>query len=93
MTWSVPGRATVAGINDLEAEGVQYASGAVYASAEVMGTGGPAGRVRVSDTENGLGVVLFVVEDQLTVTWPPDAESSWQASPRAQPSGSAENGR
>ena len=59
-----PGRATVANINDLEAEGVQYASGAVYASAEIVGTEGPAGRVPVSDTENGLGVVLFVVEDQ-----------------------------
>lgn len=53
MVSGQPGRATVASINDLEAEGVQYASGAVYASAEVMGTEGPAGRLPVSDTENG----------------------------------------
>jgi len=36
----------------------------VYASAEVVRTEGPTGRVAVSDTENGLGVVAIVVEDQ-----------------------------
>ena len=59
-----PGRAAVANIIDLEAQGAQYASGAVYSSAEVVGTHGLTGRVPVSDTENGLGVVAFVVEDQ-----------------------------
>ena len=40
------------------------ASGAVYASAEVVGTEWASGRVAVCDAENGLGVVAFVVEDQ-----------------------------
>lgn len=31
-----PGRAAVANINDLEAQGAQYASGAVYACAEAV---------------------------------------------------------
>ncbi len=54
----------VAGIDDLEAQGAQHASGAVYASAEVVGTEWASGRVAVCDAENGLGVVAFVVEDQ-----------------------------
>jgi hypothetical protein len=36
----------------------------VKARAWLATSGGPTGRVPVSDTENGLGVVAFVVEDQ-----------------------------
>jgi hypothetical protein len=36
----------------------------VYASTEVVGAKGTAGRVSVCDAENGLGVVAFVVEHQ-----------------------------
>jgi len=50
--------------DDLEAQGAQHASGAVYASAEVIGTEWTSGRVAVCDAENGLGVVAFVVDDQ-----------------------------
>lgn len=36
----------------------------MYASAEVVGTEDPAGRILVGNAENGLGVVAFAVEDQ-----------------------------
>jgi hypothetical protein len=36
----------------------------VYASAEVVGAEWASGRIAIRDTENSLGVVAFVVEDQ-----------------------------
>jgi hypothetical protein len=42
-----------AGIDDLEAQGAQHASGAVCASAEVVGIEWASGRVAVCDAENG----------------------------------------
>ena len=48
----------VASIDDLEAQGAQHASGAVYASAEVVGTEWASGRIAVRDAENGRGWAL-----------------------------------
>jgi hypothetical protein len=61
---SILGRLAVADIGDLEAQGAKDACGAVYATAEVVGTERTAGRELVGDAENGLGVVAFVAEDQ-----------------------------
>jgi hypothetical protein len=55
---------TVADVGDLEAQGAEYASRAVYAAAEVVRTEWTAGRVMIGDAENSLGVVLFVIEDE-----------------------------
>jgi hypothetical protein len=47
-------RIAVASIDDLEAQGAQHASGAVYTSAEAVGTEWASSRVAVRDAENGL---------------------------------------
>ena len=36
----------------------------MYASAEVVGAEWASGRIAICNTENGLGVVAFVVENQ-----------------------------
>ena len=58
------GLAAIAGIQDLEAQGLQYASCAVYASAEVVGAKRTACCELVGDAEDGLGVVALPVEYQ-----------------------------
>ncbi len=58
------GQAAIAGIQDLEAHGLQYASCAVYASAEVVGAKRTPCCKLVGDPEDGLGVVALPVEYQ-----------------------------